>query len=432
MQGAFEAQPCADGRGGTCVQQMAPVKPIEWQDDSDAFALDGDPGWSDYTVSADVDLRQAGTAELLGRAGTQNRPQSHQAGYELRVGDSGAWSVVRTSAAGTSTTLASGTRAALGTGRWHTLALGFSGDSITARVDGTALGSVHDATYTSGQVGIGVVGYQTDQFDNLSVTANPPGDIGGILKDRGSGLCADVPAASRADGTQLALWDCDGGANQQWTATPAGQLTVYGGAKCLAPDGTADGSPVEIRSCDGSAAQRWTLGADGTVADAASGTCLDVTRAATAPGTPLEIWSCNGGANQKWARGATTGLIKGAQSGRCVDVPALSQDNGAQPALWDCNGGANQQWTSTTTDQLTVYDTKCLNVTGGATADGSPVEIRDCDGSPAQRWRVRADGEVVNAGSGTCLEAAGQGTANSTALDIRACDGGAHQKWTLG
>jgi hypothetical protein len=44
MQGSYEAEPCTGGRTGQCVQQMAPVKPIEWQDDSDAFSLIGDTG----------------------------------------------------------------------------------------------------------------------------------------------------------------------------------------------------------------------------------------------------------------------------------------------------------------------------------------------------------------------------------------------------
>ena len=91
------------------MQQVTPVKPIEWQDDSDAFSLVGDPTWSNYTVSTDVDLQQAGTVELLGRANTQNRPQSHQAAYELRISDTGAWSIVKSTSAGTLTTLASGT-----------------------------------------------------------------------------------------------------------------------------------------------------------------------------------------------------------------------------------------------------------------------------------------------------------------------------------
>lgn len=431
MQGSFEARPCTDGRSGQCVQQVTPVKPIEWQDDSDAFSLLGDPTWTDYTVKADVNLQQAGTVELLGRANTQNRPQSHQAAYLLRVSDSGAWSIVRSSAAGTLTTLASGTRSALGTHAWHTLALGFSGDQITAMADGVNLGTTNDSSYSAGQVGIGVVGYQTDQFDNLSVTANPPGNHGGILKGSQSGLCADVPGASRTNGTQLALWDCNGGANQSWTLTPAGQLTVYGGAKCLDAkgSGTTDGTPVQIYDCNNSAAQKWTVNSDGTVVNPNSGKCLDATAGATTPGTLLELWTCTGGTNQSWLRGAVPASLKGQESGRCVDVPGANRTNGTQPALWDCNGGTNQTWTSTTTNQLTVYDSKCLEVTGGATADGSPVEIWDCGSSAAQQWRVRSDGSVVNVGSGKCLDAVGHGTANGTALEIWTCTGGANQIW---
>ena len=30
---------------------------------------------------------------------------------------------------------------------------------------------------------------------------------------------ADDPASSTADGTQLVIWDCNGGVNQKWTVT---------------------------------------------------------------------------------------------------------------------------------------------------------------------------------------------------------------------
>jgi O-glycosyl hydrolase len=433
MQGSFEARPCADGRGGQCVQQVTPVKPIEWQDDSDAFTLAGDTTWTDYTVSADVALQQAGTVELLGRANTQGRPQGDQAGYQLRVGDTGAWSIVRDSAAGDRATLASGTHAALGTGTWHTLALGFSGDHITATLDGATLGATDDSTYTSGQVGLGVAGYQTDQFDNLAVTANPPGNHAGILKGRSSGLCADVPGAGRTNGTQIALWDCNGAANQTWTQTPGGQLTVYGGAKCLDVNGgsTADGTAVQLWDCNNTPAQQWTVNTDGSVTNPASGKCLDATANGTAPGTLLEIWTCNHGDNQLWARGATSGMIKGQQSGRCVDDPGFNQTNGTLLDLWDCSGGSNETWTSTAADQLTVYGDKCLGVYGAATTDGGKVEIYDCVGTAAQQWRVRSDGSIVNVGSGKCLDATGNGTANGTPLEIWTCDGGPNQVWHL-
>src|SRR5262249_28050831 len=70
MQGSFEVGDCLNGRAGRCVQQVAPVKPIEWQGDSDAYTLAGDTAWRDYTVAVDVNLQQAGTAELIGRANT--------------------------------------------------------------------------------------------------------------------------------------------------------------------------------------------------------------------------------------------------------------------------------------------------------------------------------------------------------------------------
>lgn len=424
MQGSFEVRPCAAGRGGQCLQQVAPVKPITWQDDSDAYGLVGDPGWSNYEVSVDLAMRQAGTVTLLGRANTQNRPQGKQAAYQLRISDTGAWSIAENSSGGILTTLTSGTRPALGLDTWHTAKLGFSGNRITATLDGTVLGAITDTSFTSGLVGVGVVGYQTNLFDNLTVTPAPAGDFGGILKGRESGLCADVPGASQINGTAVALWDCHGGANQAWATTPSGQLTVYG-TKCL--DATA-----HIADCTGAAAQRWTVGADGAVVNAGTGQCLDATGHGTAPGTAVVAWACTGGANQKWARGDTTGVLKGQASGKCVDVPGLNQTNGTRPALWDCNGGTNQAWTSTTTNQLKVYDTKCLEAAGGGTADGTAIQISDCTGAAGQQWRVGSTGAVVGVGSGKCLDVTANGTTNGTQFVLSTCTGGANQTWTRG
>ena len=306
MQGSYEVRDCAAGHTGKCLQQVTPVQPINWQDDSDAFTLVGDPSWVNYTVSTDVNMEQAGTVTLLGRANTQTRPQNRQAAYQLRISDKGAWSIVKHTTSNTSTTLTSGSHAALGLNTWHNIKLGFSGSAITATLDGATLGTANDSSYVRGQAGLGVVGYQTDQFDNFAVTANdgptpPAGGGTGPIVGQESGRCLDVPGASTTNGTIVNLWDCNGNANQTWTATAAQQLTVYGN-KCLDASGagTADGTPVLIWDCTGGSNQQWTLNLDGTLVGVGSGKCLDATAHGTDNGTPLELWTCNGGANQQW------------------------------------------------------------------------------------------------------------------------------------
>ncbi len=259
MQGSFEVQPCT-GRSGQCVQQMAPVKPIEWQDDSDSYALIGDTGWSNYTVSSDVLLRSAGTTELLGRANTQLRPQSHMNAYYFRIRDTGQWWIEKMYTDGSNHTLATGTTTALGTGTWHHLAFTFQGSTISAEVDGRQVGSVTDTSFQSGQAGLGIQGYRTDQFDNLSITPGS-GSAGGTATGQVSSAantskCLDDYQASSTAGAIADVWDCNGSSAQQWTV--------------------------------------------GNSAVTINGLCLDVVGAGTANGTQLEIWDCNGGANQKW------------------------------------------------------------------------------------------------------------------------------------
>jgi hypothetical protein len=124
-----------------------------------------------------------------------------------------------------------------------------------------------------------------------------------ILRGVGSNRCLDVPNASTADGTQVAIWDCNGGSNQSWTLTASRQLTVYG-TKCLevAGSSTSAGAAVQIATCTGAANQQWNVNGNGTITGVPSNLCLDVTSGATANGTKVEVWTCNGGTNQAWTR----------------------------------------------------------------------------------------------------------------------------------
>ena len=173
MQGAFEIEPCA-ARPGKCLQQMAPIKPIEWQEDSDAFTLLGDPAWVNYAVSVDAEFAKAGSIILVGRAGLQRRPQSRQQGYYFQIADTGSWTLFKGSSGGAQTPLANGVIAPFGIGRWRRLGLLFDRDIITASVDGQRIAKVQDDSYDAGQIGLGLSGYDLDQFDNLSITPIRP------------------------------------------------------------------------------------------------------------------------------------------------------------------------------------------------------------------------------------------------------------------
>ncbi len=170
MDGSFEVVTCGAGRAGRCVRQMAAQQPVVWRNGNrDPSALLGDVGWTDYTLTVDVLLEHTGYVELQGRVGTQGHDPAKLDAYFLRVTDKGAWSIIKSTQT-TPTTLASGTAIALGTNAWHTLALGFAGTAISASVDGRRVGSVVDASYPAGQVGIATSRTINVQFDNLAVT----------------------------------------------------------------------------------------------------------------------------------------------------------------------------------------------------------------------------------------------------------------------
>ncbi|HEV8559713.1 MAG TPA: ricin-type beta-trefoil lectin domain protein [Actinophytocola sp.] len=305
LQGSFEVSNCAAGRAGRCVRQMAPRAPITWAPLSDAYTLIGDTNWANYTVSTDVLLESAGFVELIGRAGTQaafNPPGLNA--YRLRISNTGAWSIRRTNTSATVTTLASGTAAAPGTNTWHTISLAFNGNSITARLDGATLGTVTDGTFPIGQAGFASGWNYHVQFDNLAITGQtPPPSTISPLWNVGANRCLDVSGASQANGAQLIIWDCNGGNNEQWTGTAAGELRVYG-TKCLDAlnQAATPGSPVSIWDCNGGANQRWTLNANGTVVGAQSNLCLAPNGGGTANNTPIVLATCSTATTLQWAR----------------------------------------------------------------------------------------------------------------------------------
>jgi alpha-galactosidase len=175
-------------------------------------------------------------------------------------------------------------------------AIGKSGASSYALTDlWTGATSSTTNTISASVPGHGVVMYRV-----AGGSTTPPSTT--VLRGVGSNRCLDDPASNTTNGTQVIIWDCNGGTNQQWTYTSGNQLQVLG--KCLDAlnNGTTAGTKVVIYDCNSGTNQQWLLNSDNTVTGVQSGLCLDVTGAATANGTLVELWTCNGGNNQKWTR----------------------------------------------------------------------------------------------------------------------------------
>ncbi|MEV4144672.1 ricin-type beta-trefoil lectin domain protein [Amycolatopsis sp. NPDC049691] len=126
---------------------------------------------------------------------------------------------------------------------------------------------------------------------------------------------------------------------------------------------------------------------------------------------------------------AATGPITGI-GGKCVDVASASTANGTAIQLYDCNGTNAQQWTVGSDGSLQALG-KCLDVTSAGTANGTTIQLWDCNGSAAQKWTANAAKNLVNSGSGKCLDATGNSSANGTRLQIWTCASTANQQWTL-
>jgi beta-glucanase (GH16 family) len=129
--------------------------------------------------------------------------------------------------------------------------------------------------------------------------------------------------------------------------------------------------------------------------------------------------------------GTSTGSAIRGLAGKCVDVAGANSANGTPVQLYDCNGTAAQQWTVGSDGTIRALG-KCLDVTDNGTADGSTVQLWDCTGGPNQKWAVSSANDIVNPQADKCLDVTGNNSANGTRLQIWTCTGGANQKWTIG
>jgi beta-glucanase (GH16 family) len=121
--------------------------------------------------------------------------------------------------------------------------------------------------------------------------------------------------------------------------------------------------------------------------------------------------------------GSITGL-----DGKCVDVAGANSANGTPVQLYDCNGSGAQQWSVGGDGSIRSLG-KCLDVASANSANGTKVQLYDCNGSAAQQWTISSDGSIRALGK--CLDATNNSSANGNQLQIWDCAGSANQHWTV-
>ncbi len=102
----------------------------------------------------------------------------------------------------------------------------------------------------------------------MSASAAEPGAGTYRLVNAASDTCLEVPAGSTGAGVQLALADCDGGAEQSWELADSGDgFTVTSSATGLCAgvkgDSVSAGRAVELQTCGEGSSQVWRVSAVG-------------------------------------------------------------------------------------------------------------------------------------------------------------------------
>lgn len=294
--------------------------------------------------------------------------------------------------------------------------------------------------------GVMTAGYSSDTADN-SVQSNivaagyaaisTGGGPGSVISAPG-GKCVDVFGDDLGGNTAVVqMYDCRPlAADQHWSGSAYGNGTLGTLGRCLDVNGngTANGTHVELYDCNGAGGQQWHPQADGSLVNPQSGRCLDDPSGNTANGTALQIYDCNGNAAQKFS--IETPII--GNGGKCVDVAGDDTGgNGAVVQFFDCltiasfNPAAqDQQWTLRPDGTIRSLG-RCLDLDANGTANGTHLELYDCNGIGGQQWAPQPNGSLKNPQSGRCLDDPSGNTANTTPLQLYDCNGNVAQVFTF-
>jgi len=152
-------------------------------------------------------------------------------------------------------------------------------------------------------------------------------------------------------------------------------------------------------------------------------------------GSPGPGQACSGGQCQTGVPFLQTGettpnqvIHPGASNSKCLTAPTNA--NNAAVVIQDCDGSASQSWTRSGST-LTIYGNKCLDVTGGSTADGVKMQIYTCNTGNANQQFTTGGNTIAWTGKGKCLDLTSGVLTNGNVMQMWTCTGGPNQVWNF-
>jgi hypothetical protein len=151
-----------------------------------------------------------------------------------------------------------------------------------------------------------------------------------LLSQHVPGYCFDINMNTK----RAALWNCHGGANQNFTFSGYGAMKV--GGECL--DTQGEGKPLALTACRDTRSQRWGFDQARRQFKNEEGWCADIEGGRRDRGTPVIAWRCSDAAvNQRWSQGRVLPI---AQAGTLGLNPTQLQKLQGADQLINRNGGS--------------------------------------------------------------------------------------------
>jgi alpha-N-acetylglucosaminidase len=116
------------------------------------------------------------------------------------------------------------------------------------------------------------------------------------------------------------------------------------------------------------------------------------------------------------------------RNGECVDVQDGGTADGTPIVVVQCHGSPNERW-FIKGGVISESFGSCIDVQGSALNDGSAIILVTCSGTLSQHWSIH-DGQIVGIGN-KCLTETGGISADQTPLILASCNANPGQFWTI-